>query len=340
MAKPIEWPDSSAELPMVDVYLPMMKAAAIIAAGQLKLFQALSNGPMTSDELAAATGASTTGISHLADFLVAVGYLTLDEHGAFGNAKHTARWFTGKGDYDYTAGLLWSAESWGLMSHLTEAVRKGAPAKTLWESMQERPHWGPVFSRYMQAFAEHLGPDLLAKIDLPSNAHRLLDLGGSHGLHSMAFCRKYPALHAVIVDLPSALTQTVAVLEQQHLASRISVRPGNVLDGDWGDSYDAVFYLSVAHNQTAADNIKVIQHIARVLRPGGLLLIHGYLTGAPLDVYDAAFRLTLLVETATRTYSYEEIAGWLTSNGFGAPNRLDLDPREKGTLLTAIRSEA
>jgi hypothetical protein len=48
----------------------------------------------------------------------------------------------------------------------------------------------------------------------------------------------------------------------------------------------------------------------------------------------------LLVETATRTYSYEEIAGWLTSNGFGAPNRLDLDPREKGTLLTAIRSEA
>jgi len=321
---------------MVDVYLPMMKAAGIIAAGQLRLFEALSNGPMTTAALAAATGASETGISHLADFLVAVGYLTLDEHG-FGNAKHTARWFTGKGDFDYTAGLLWTAESWGLMSHLADAVRKGAPQKTLWDSMQERPHWGPVFSRYMQAFAEHLGPDLLAKIELPANSKRLLDLGGSHGLHSMAFCRKYPDLHAVIVDLPSALTETQSVLEKQHLDSRITVRPGNLLEGAWGDSYDAVFYLSVAHNQTAEDNIKVIQHIARVLRPGGLLLIHEYLTGAPLDVYDAAFRLTLLVETATRTYSFEEISSWLTANGFAIPERLDLDPREKGTLLTSIR---
>jgi SAM-dependent methyltransferase len=321
---------------MVDVYLPMMKAAGIIAAGQLRLFEALSNGPMTTAALAAATGASETGISHLADFLVAVGYLTLGEHG-FGNARHTSRWFTGKGDYDYTAGLLWTAESWGLMSHLADAVRKGAPQKTLWDSMQERPHWGPVFSRYMQAFAEHLGPDLLAKIELPPGSKRLLDLGGSHGLHSMAFCRKYPALEAVIVDLPSALTETQSVLDKQQLASRITVRPGNLLEGDWGDSYDAVFYLSVAHNQTAADNIKVIQHIARVLRPGGLLLIHEYLTGAPLDVYDAAFRLTLLVETATRTYSFEEISSWLTANGFAEPKRLDLDPREKGTLLTAIR---
>ncbi len=127
-------------------------------------------------------------------------------------------------------------------------------------------------------------------------------------------------------------------MAEQGLASRITLRPGNVIDGDWGDEpFDAVFYLSVAHNQTADDNLTVIQHIARVLRPGGLLLIHEYLTGAPLDVYDAAFRLTLLVETATRTYSFEEISGWLTSNGFGPPNRLDLDPREKGTLLTAIK---
>ena len=39
------------------------------------------------------------------------------------------------------AGLLWTAESWGLMGHLTAAVRQGAPEKTLWEPMQERPHW-------------------------------------------------------------------------------------------------------------------------------------------------------------------------------------------------------
>ena len=321
---------------MVDVYLPMMKAAAIISAGKLRLFEALTDGPLTIPELAKAINASEIGAGHLADFLVAVGYLTLSA-GRVGNAPHTARWFTGKGGVDYTAGLLWTAESWSLMSNLTQAVRQGAPEKTLWESMQERPTWGPIFSRYMHAFAQHLGPDLLARVSLPDGATRLLDLGGSHGLHSIGFCRKYPALSAVIVDLPSALTETAGTLAEANLSSRISLRPGNLLEGDWGDGYDAVFYLSVAHNQTADENRRVIEHIARVLRPGGLLLIHEYLTGAPLDLYDAAFRLTLLVETATRTYSFEELSGWLTASGFETPSRVDLEPREKGSLLVTTR---
>ncbi len=321
---------------MVDVYLPMMKAAALISAGQLRLFEALKDGPLTTPQLAKAVGASEVGAGHLADFLVAVGYLTLTDQG-FANAPHTERWFTGKGSVDYTAGLLWTAESWSLMSNLTAAVQKGAPEKTLWQSMQERPHWGPIFSSYMHAFAQHLGPDLLEKVKLPVGARRLLDLGGSHGLHSIAFCRQYPGLNSVIVDLPSALTQTEATLTEAKLSERIVLRPGNLLDGDWGDGYDAVFYLSVAHNQTAEDNRRVIEHIGRVLRPGGLLLIHEYLTGAPLDLYDAAFRLTLLVETATRTYSFEELSGWLVAAGFEVPSRIDLDPREKGSLLVALK---
>ena len=319
---------------MVDVYLPMMKAAAIISAGQLGLFEALAHGPLTIPQLAASIGASEIGAGHLADFLVAVGYLTLKD-GAVGNAAHTARWFTGKSGVDYTAGLLWTAESWSLMSNLTGAVRRGAPEKTLWESMQERPTWGPIFSSYMHAFAQHLGPDLLEKVLLPPDSRRLLDLGGSHGLHSMAFCRNYPDLEAVIVDLPSALTQTQASLDDAKLASRITLRPGNLLEGDWGEGYDVVFYLSVAHNQTAEDNRRIIEHISKVLRPGGLLLIHEYLSGTPLDLYDAAFRLTLLVETATRTYSFDEISGWLTASGFEVPTRFDLEPREKGSLLVA-----
>lgn len=321
---------------MVDVYLPMMKAAAIISAGQLRLFEALSNGPMHLPELAAAIGASEIGAGHLTDFLIAIGYLVQTDSG-IGNAPHAERWFTGRGGVDYTAGLLWTAESWSLMSNLTASVRKGAPEKTLWKSMQERPHWGPIFSSYMHAFAQHLGPDLLAQVKLPSGSRKLLDLGGSHGLHSIGFCREYPGLNAVIVDLPSALTETQATLDTAKLSDRISLRPGNLLEGDWGDGYDVVFYLSVAHNQTASDNQRVIEHIARVLKPGGLLLIHEYLSGTKLDVYDAAFRLTLLVETATRTYSFEEIGGWLAASGFEPPRRVDLEPHEKGSLIVATR---
>jgi SAM-dependent methyltransferase len=321
---------------MVDVYIPMMKAAAIISAGQLHLFEALAGGPLTAPRLAEATGASEVGVTHLADFLVAIGYLHEGEAG-YSNSRRATRWFTGRGEVDYTAGLLWTAESWGLMGQLTAAVKKGAPEKTLWSSMQEQPHWGPVFGSYMQAFARHLGPDLLRLVTLPQGSHRLLDLGGSHGLHSVGFCRKHPELESVIVDFPSALTETEAMLAREGLAARIAVRPGDLLDGDWGTGYDVVLYLSVAHNQTPEDNAQVLRHVGEVLRPGGLLVIHEYLAGAPLDVYDAAFRLTLLTETATRTYGPEEYTAWLEAGGFMPPTRIDLEPREKGSLLLARR---
>ena len=45
-------PAAGNNLPMIDVYLPMMKSAAIISAGQLGLFEALADGPLSADELA------------------------------------------------------------------------------------------------------------------------------------------------------------------------------------------------------------------------------------------------------------------------------------------------
>jgi O-methyltransferase domain len=330
------WPTDFEALPMVDVYLPMMKAAAIVSAGQLGLFEALSQQPLTLSELTKAIGASEFGVSHLTDFLLAVGYLER-EGGRLKNAPHSTRWFTKAGNVDYTAGLLWTAESWTLMSGLTAAVKRGAPAKTLWESMREQPHWGPAFSSYMHAFAQHLSPDILQATRLPDNAKRMLDLGGSHGLHSIGFCKKYQALESWIVDLPESLTDTARTVDAHGLTGRIHVKPGNLLAGEWGENYDVVLYLSVAHNQTAADNAKVFGDIGKSLRRGGTLIVHEYLTGAPMDVYDAAFRLTLLVETATQTYSLSEYQAWLEAADFEAPHVIELQPREKGSLLVAVK---
>ena len=70
---------------------------------------------------------------------------------------------------------------------------------------------------------------------------------------------------------------------------------------------------------------------------GGLLVIHEYLAEKPLDALDAAFRLTLLVETGTQTYRYDDYCNWLTAAGLETIERIDLDPREKGSLILARR---
>jgi len=321
-------------LPMVDIYLSMMTASAMVAAGRIGLFEALAGGPMALPALAHEVGAKADGVGRLADLLVATGVLER-RGGLLSNAAQTTRWFTSRGAIDYGPGLVWTADAWMIMDDLADAVRRGGPDRLLWDRMAARPELGDHFSRYMRAFAEHLSPDLLAATDRTVRPLRLLDLGGSHGVHSMAFCRQNPDLHAVIVDLESALTQTAALIDDQGLTGRIVVRPGDLRDGDWGSDYDIVLCLSVAHNMSLDENRQIFRRLAKVMRPGGQLIIHDYPRETTPAVYDAAFRLTLLVETGTRTFTLDELRGLLTEAGFLPPRITTLSPAEKGALIIA-----
>ena len=321
---------------MLDVYMPMMKSAAILSAGRLGLFEALAGGPLAIVVLAEKIQASRQGTGFLADFLVTVGYL--EKQGElFANTASTQRWFTSAGQVDYTPGLLWTLEAWPMMGDLTEAVRRGSPRQTLWQTMEEKPQLGPSFSAYMDAFAQDLDADLLAHIPIAAEHRRLLDLGGSHGMHSIRFCQRYPQLSALIVDLPSALTETADTIARHQLSERIHVSPGELLVHDWAGQHDVVFYLSVAHNHYAEENRQAIQQIFDALNPGGLLVIHEYLADTPNNAFLSAFRLTLLYETGTQTYRYDDYVDWLEAAGFAAISRIDLDPLEKGSLILATR---
>ena len=331
-----------AGLPMAEVLLPMVQTAALIAAGQLGLFEALAEGPLVVEALARQLSSSPRGVRDLAQLLAASGYLVRsgpsDGSGeTYANAPHAQRWFTSRGELDYTPGLRWSGLSWELLGGLADSVRRGGPERMLWDLMEERPHWGPTFSKYMDAFARHLGPDLVERVELPDGATRLLDLGGSHGLHSIAFCQKHPALSAVVVDHASALTHTGATLAAAGMADRIELRPGDLREEEWGTGYDVVLLLSVIHNHGAADNVRVLQRIGQVLRPGGVLVIHEYLADQPISPYGAAFQLALLTETGTQQWTSQDLRGWLLAAGFGEPSLQPLEPADKGTLVTATR---
>jgi ubiquinone/menaquinone biosynthesis C-methylase UbiE len=331
-------PTGTAELPMLDIYMPMIKTSAIVSAARLGLFEALAGGALPLAELAHKLEADVSGVGALADFLTSIGYLDKNHEG-YANRPSTQRWLTSAGQVNYTSGALWTHEAWSMMGDLPQAVKQGGPQQTLWDKMAAEPRLGPLFSRFMHTFAQDLGPDILERVPVKHHHQRMLDLGGSHGLHTMGFCRKYPQLNAVIVDLPTALTDTPASIAQAGLSDRIRLQPGNLLALDWAqeNQYDLVLYLSVGHNQQSQDNQSVLTEVYRSLKPGGLLVIHDYLSDDSLNAWNTAFRLTLLLETGTCTYSEAEYAAWLSRAGFTDVERIDLNPLEKGSLLIARR---
>lgn len=321
-------------VPMMEAYLPMMKSSAMVTAAELGVFHHLHRGPSTAEEAAAALGTHARGMRALLDGLTAFGLLTRD--GArYANTPFIRDHFTPAAKSDFTPGLLWTAEAWKIMEGLTDAVRRGGPAVTMWEQMKTRPRMGELFSRYMEAFARYFRDDVQASVPVPKHARRLLDIGGSHGLHAVAFCQNHPNLECVVFDFADSLHATPAVIASHGLTERIALRAGDATVDDVGTGFDVVLLLSVLHNQDDAQTRTLVEKAFRALQPGGLIVIHEHFQGAHPLPFASAFDLTLLVEVGTALKDPHVLDGMLRGAGFARVERKDLQPVEKGSMVLA-----
>jgi len=343
---PVSMNPSTAPLPSLalDVYLPMMKSAALITAGELGIFAALSPGPLPVEELAGRLGTSVQGTDRLCAVLTQTGYLERTPENRLRNSPHAQAWLTESGRQDWNSGLRWFGHAWQLMSGLREAVVRGSPATTLWDLMHAHPGMGQDFAAYMKDYAASVVEDVQRAIEVPATARTLLDVGGSHGLHAAAFCRRFPELHAVIYDLPVSLTHTRNWIAGWGLADRITCREGNIVSDALPSTFDVITYFLVAHNQTDENNARIIKKLAQALNPSGRLYVYEYVREpadrhrvSSTEALAAAFDLTLLVETGTHLHTAERIQAWLSDAGLEDIRRTDLQPSEKGSVFGASR---
>jgi predicted O-methyltransferase YrrM len=83
----------------------------------------------------------------------------------------------------------------------------------------------------------------------------MLDIGGSHGYISVAMCRRYPDLRAVILDLPSAIKHAAPILAKEGMGDRVTHRAGDALTEDLGaNAWDFVYVSQLLHHFDEATN--------------------------------------------------------------------------------------
>jgi SAM-dependent methyltransferase len=147
----------------------------------------------------------------------------------------------------------------------------------------------------------------------------MLDIGGSHGYISVAMCRRYPGLRAVVLDLPGAVKSAAPILAKEGMGDRVIHRVGDALTDDLGtNAWDFIYVSQLLHHFDEATNKKLVQRIAAALRPGGVFAVLEMIrpsspgatgqVGALLDLY---FALT----SESGTWSIEEISGWQREAG-------------------------
>jgi len=115
-----------------------------------------------------------------------------------------------------------------------------------------------------------------------SGAEAVLDVGCGRGLLLVAAARRVPTGRAVGIDTWRAADQagnrpeaTLANAQAEGVADRVEVRTGDARELPFPDgSFNAVVSHWVVHNlEVPGDRSRALAEMARVLKPGGQLLI-------------------------------------------------------------------
>jgi len=175
--------------PLLDSLTGLVAARALITATGLGIFDALAEGPLDADGVAARLELDPLGAETLLTALLAMRYVDLDEDGTFRNGAVAERRLV-RSSPDSIATFVGSQGDlhWEVLGMMTEAVRSG-DAYAMHETRHEdAANW----EAYMRGLYEISRDDhaLDAKLVPLEAPRRLVDIAGGHGGFSMAMCRR------------------------------------------------------------------------------------------------------------------------------------------------------
>ena len=100
-----------------------------------------------------------------------------------------------------------------------------------------------------------------------SSLNSLLDLGGGHGLYTIAFCHRYPNIQGTVFDMPGITDVTCENIKEY--GSDVKVITGDYYKDGIGGPYDLIF---TSFNNACSDPA-LAEKIADAVNPGGYLVI-------------------------------------------------------------------
>ncbi|GAB3477850.1 methyltransferase [Nocardiopsis coralliicola] len=271
-------PLSGAALRIFDLATASWVAAAVTAAADLGVADAMSDRPAPVADLAAQVGADTDALHRL---LRACADLDIVE-------EHPGRCFaltdTGRALRTDAPDSLRNYARWvgsraerATMAHLADAVRSGGPVfadvhgAPVWEHMRSHPRDAALFDQGMTDISAQITRSLAAEFDF-GGVHRLVDVGGGRGRLLAMLLTAYPHLSGVLYDRPEVIAEPDPLLAQPELAGRFRVEGGDFCTRvpEGGDAY---LLASVIHNWNDADSARILAHCRDAMDTGGRLLL-------------------------------------------------------------------
>ena len=304
-----------APVPLVDTQIAFNAARAIMSAAKLGIFDAIAERACTAGEVAARCQTHPRATQQLLDCLVGIDYAAWSD-GKYTLPRRMRKWLTRSSKHSVVDKLVFQITEWQWMTRLDDFVKTGQPLA--FHQHMSSGEW-QQYQDGMRDLAATFSVEVAKKLPVPSQATRMLDIGGSHGLYSIELCKKHPSMMSTILELPGAIDRASQIVAQQGLGDRVKHLAGNALTDELGEAqWDVVFISNVVHHFTVDENERLAAKVHRALKPGGIYAVGEFIRsdkpgqgGAIAATSDLYFALT----SASGCWSVPEISGWMRKAG-------------------------
>ena len=242
-----------------------MTTKALATVADLRIAEALADGPRPVEDLARQTGADADALYRILRALASDGVFAEEESGVF---RHTAASELLLGEAWPDFAHLFGDVFYRNVSDLHEAVRTGSTTfpqafgTDFWTWLAEHPDERAAFDRAMAGGKER-SAERLAELDW-RDGETVVDLGGGNGTLLLDLLRRRPGLHGIVFDLPETDR------DESALGPDIEFVAGNFFESvPAGDTY---VLSAIIHDWDDKAATAILRTIATTAPPGARVI--------------------------------------------------------------------
>jgi SAM-dependent methyltransferase len=317
----------------MDMLTGYQPAMLIMAAENLRLYDAVSTEPRPVADIASDLGADADSLQPVLTSLARLGLLRESNEG-FATTPFAAE-HLGEGR---DLALVVQKEEYFARAWLSldEVTRTAEPALEPWRSrLQTQPDVAEMFLAALNVLAEHVGPKLW---ELPELApgKRVLDVGGGFGFYARRLVAA--GSNVVLVDLPELLSAIGQRLEdlpdgsvELIAADVLSERSCGVDPG----SIDTALVSHMLHDLSVDAGTELLRRVHTAIRPGGELVVNDFAGDSGPGAFGPMFDVMMRVETGGAAHELSTLLSMVQDAGFEHAHRHEL--QEPLTVIKATR---
>ncbi|NQE04689.1 tRNA (mo5U34)-methyltransferase [ANME-1 cluster archaeon GoMg1] len=230
-----------------------------------------------------------------------------------------------------------------LFSHLDEVLKNGG-------SLQEKEGSQEYAFDEVQILGHAEGAlcyelpiifDTLKDVQEFVNAKRILDLGGAHGVYSMAFAQKNPMAEVTLFDLPHVIEIAKKFIDRYGMNNQIELVAGDFNNDDIGNGYDLVFVSHVFYQKKGIES--VLDKIYGSLNENGAVVLNHWVVNETRTSPRVSVLFDLYISIMNRDhhcYTVNEYTNLLEEAGFSKLRIFDIQTPPSPSMFIVGKKEA